>query len=548
VGRRHATTLLKLRPDDKFLREQMDSLHDAEASAQDSAASSRSAADRTADAGEETAQESGAQAASASRGATLRSDAGSVLELPPALRLEPEDEDFIAEHMTEAEVFVKYGLGDRAVEQLSAVLERFPGYVPAIMKLKELHLEEGNRDATRAQMVGLVKAHLAADDALAAGEAFAELKRFDPNCPEVAMLGSTLFSTAAPAGGQMARAGVGSSVEMEEPVALDSEPDDEEETIVVESEPDEREPTAGELQEVDRFLERGKREEAVAVLRRLVLDCGSHPEIVSRMKTAMAMSAATLSVKDPQLTHKAPEPEELDLILDPVQEEQQAPAGPQRAPVSASPAVPSPQAKHPGVATASSKAAQGPPANDVSQDISDLADLASEIDAALMDDTAQNDSLLAGIESTPEGHSLEEIVQAFKKGIEQQVSAEDFDTHYNLGIAYKEMGLMDEAIGEFQFAAKEPRMLVDCCSMLGICFREKGMSALAVKWYRRGLEAAGSRDEETVLGLRYDLAELLAEMGEHRQAIELFTEVFGINSKYRDVSARIRDLERQLAR
>jgi hypothetical protein len=51
-----------------------------------------------------------------------------------------------------------------------------------------------------------------------------------------------------------------------------------------------------------------------------------------------------------------------------------------------------------------------------------------------------------------------------------------------------------------------------------------------------------------VLGLRYDLAELLAEMGEHRQAIELFTEVFGINSKYRDVSARIRDLERQLAR
>ena len=146
-------------------------------------------------------------------------------------------------------------------------------------------------------------------------------------------------------------------------------------------------------------------------------------------------------------------------------------------------------------------------------DLADLSDLASEIDAALAGDSSRDDSLLAGAEATPEGHSLEEIVQAFKKGIEQQIGAEDFDTHYNLGIAYKEMGLVDEAIGEFQFAAKDPHLLLGCCSMLGICFREKGMSPLAVKWYRRGLEATGSRDEETMLGLRYDLAELLAVVG-----------------------------------
>jgi tetratricopeptide (TPR) repeat protein len=181
-------------------------------------------------------------------------------------------------------------------------------------------------------------------------------------------------------------------------------------------------------------------------------------------------------------------------------------------------------------------------------DLSDLSDLASEIDAALSGAGEADQSLLQGVEATPEGHSLEEIVQAFRKGIEQQIDSDDFDTHYNLGIAYKEMGLMDEAIGEFQFAAKDARRMVDCCSMLGICFREKGMSALAVKWYRKGLEAGASNDEETMLGMRYDLAELLVEMGEHRQAMDLFTEVFGINSKYRDVASRMKDLERQLAR
>lgn len=177
----------------------------------------------------------------------------------------------------------------------------------------------------------------------------------------------------------------------------------------------------------------------------------------------------------------------------------------------------------------------------------DLSDLAAEIDAALSGQPAHEEVVVEGTEATPEGHSLEEIVHAFKKGIEQQVSAEDVDTHYNLGIAYKEMGLLDEAIGEFQFASKDERLLVDCCSMLGICFREKKMAGLAVKWYRRGIDASASRDEETMLGLRYDLAELLVETGQPREALDLYTEVFGINSKFRDVAARIRDLERTLS-
>ena len=182
----------------------------------------------------------------------------------------------------------------------------------------------------------------------------------------------------------------------------------------------------------------------------------------------------------------------------------------------------------------------------------DFFDLASELDASLFSAQEAGDegAILSGIETSPEGHSLDEIVSAFKKGIEQQVDSEDFETHYNLGIAYKEMGLIEEGIAEFQFASKDPRLLADCCSMLGICFKEKGMLPLAVKWYQKGLEAlsgAGTKDEERLSGVRYDLAEVLEQMGEYRQAMNFLIEVYGTDSRYRDVSARIKNLEKRLS-
>ena len=82
--------------------------------------------------------------------------------------------------------------------------------------------------------------------------------------------------------------------------------------------------------------------------------------------------------------------------------------------------------------------------------------------------------------------------------------------------------------------------------MLGICFREKGMNDLAIKWYHRGLETGGGEDDEGVLGLRYDLAVLYEDSGEAQRALELFTELYGVNATYRDVPARIRSLKDQV--
>ncbi|MDP9192596.1 MAG: tetratricopeptide repeat protein [Acidobacteriota bacterium] len=162
-------------------------------------------------------------------------------------------------------------------------------------------------------------------------------------------------------------------------------------------------------------------------------------------------------------------------------------------------------------------------------------DLAAELESELADEEE-------AISLSEEEQSLEEIFREFKKGVEQQLDSEDYDTHYNLGIAYKEMGLIDEAIGEFQLASKDPKRAVECASMLGLCFLEKGMPQLAIKWYRKGIEMPEVTEDEHV-GLLYDLASAYQEVGDTDNAQKAFMEVYGMNSNYRDIVSRIKQLE-----
>ncbi len=166
-------------------------------------------------------------------------------------------------------------------------------------------------------------------------------------------------------------------------------------------------------------------------------------------------------------------------------------------------------------------------------------DLGAELEQELSaeDQLVEDELLIGGADQ-----SLEEIVEGFKRGVAENLSPEDHDTHFNLGIAYREMGLLDEAIGEFQLAAKDPGYLVSCASMLGLCFLEKGLPELAVKWYHRGLEAPGIAEDEQV-GLLYDLGNAQAAAGDAASAYHTFVDLYGVNTNYRDVVARLAELE-----
>src|SRR4029079_18644931 len=106
---------------------------------------------------------------------------------------------------------------------------------------------------------------------------------------------------------------------------------------------------------------------------------------------------------------------------------------------------------------------------------------------------------------------LAELFEEFRVAEEGDEVREDFETHYNMGTAYKEMDLLDEAIQEFQNAAGLVKAadgtsrFLQCCYMLGHCFIHKGMPEAAVLWFKKGLQAPGHTEDE-YQALRYELA------------------------------------------
>lgn len=148
-------------------------------------------------------------------------------------------------------------------------------------------------------------------------------------------------------------------------------------------------------------------------------------------------------------------------------------------------------------------------------------------------------------------NELEEVFQEFRNELgEMSDEDEDLETHYNLGIAYREMGLLDEAIGEFQKVAKsiqlgKPfRYAMQCSTLLGLTFIDKGEPQIASLWYSRALETPGI-DQETVLALRYDLGLAQEQAGDSRAALNSFRQVYAVNIDYRDVAERIATLQKR---
>jgi tetratricopeptide (TPR) repeat protein len=149
------------------------------------------------------------------------------------------------------------------------------------------------------------------------------------------------------------------------------------------------------------------------------------------------------------------------------------------------------------------------------------------------------------VEEVPEpalDSDVMDIFNEFKKGLEKELEEEDYETHYNLGIAYKEMGLIDDAIKEFQTSRKDPRRFVDSSSMLGICYIEKGVYPLAIDALRSAIEKMEDRNESYWV-MKYDLAEACEKNGDLKEALNFYTEVYGWNSKFRAVSDKIDELK-----
>lgn len=159
---------------------------------------------------------------------------------------------------------------------------------------------------------------------------------------------------------------------------------------------------------------------------------------------------------------------------------------------------------------------------------------------------AQAGSATAGEEASPLSGLLDELGETGPAATAQ----DDAETHYNLGVAFREMGLLDEAIGEFQKVVKGaqkeqfPPNFLQACSLLAVSFMDKGMPQIAARWYARALETP-DLDDESTLALQYDLGVAFEQAGDTRNALEKFSEVYSQNIDYRDVAEKIRALQQK---
>ena len=171
----------------------------------------------------------------------------------------------------------------------------------------------------------------------------------------------------------------------------------------------------------------------------------------------------------------------------------------------------------------------------------DFVDLSAMI---LDEDLPVRDTRMKVADEEPTGdeeRDFQEMLARFKQGIDENIDEGDFQSHYDLGVAFKEMGLLDEAIAELQKALRAPDGKLRSSEALGVCFIDKGAYVVAESILRRALDLPASGDQER-LGVLYWLGRALEEQGKRVEARELYGRVFAVDIRFRDVRERAKAL------
>ena len=140
-----------------------------------------------------------------------------------------------------------------------------------------------------------------------------------------------------------------------------------------------------------------------------------------------------------------------------------------------------------------------------------------------------------------EQREFHEILEQFKRGIDQNLDSEDYQAHYDLGIAFKEMGLLDEAISEFQKALRAPEGRLRTSEALGMAFFEKGQYAVCESVLRRAVENLQGSDEAKI-GLLYWMGRASEALGKEADAITSYERALVVDIRFMDLSKRVQRL------
>jgi len=142
-----------------------------------------------------------------------------------------------------------------------------------------------------------------------------------------------------------------------------------------------------------------------------------------------------------------------------------------------------------------------------------------------------------------EERDFAEILKQFKRGLDENLDAEDFQAHYDLGIAFKEMGLLDEAIAEFQKALRSPDARLRTSEALGSSFFDKGQFAVAEAILRRAVDGLSGQDDEKI-GLLYWLGRALEAEGRPQEAQPYYRRALAVDIHFMDLAERLRGISK----
>lgn len=490
-----------------------------------------------------------------------------VNEREPAL--DDETQRFISQSLTDVDLFASYGLTQKAIGLLEAILRRAPRHAPTLEKLLDFVLGAGDDRRTAELAAQLESIHRERGDEHSA-ERFGELRRRFQRAAgltdsdiaagtaaaaesaakiEAAEKEKVIESTLAPP-----KEGAAETPKEVHEVDLSEEWS----SLVEQAHSEKAPPPAPAATGAPAAASKGPGQEEFHVPEESPATPAesSQPGSLEAALAAAPNPFAEIAAQPPE-TQKAPD-------TPAAQQPEPAPAAPAEHKAGAPEAQPEPDYDLvPEATPAEAQAAAG--ANAASHQAPDLAsdqflaELANEMgDLGLGELSPAFSEPGAPAEQPPAARAekpaesgglapLKDVFEDFRAELgEMGAEEEDLETHYNLGIAFREMGLLDEAISEFQKVAKTNRPFryaMQCCTLLGLAFMEKGQPSIAAIWYERALKTPGV-DGESTLALRYDLGVAQETAGDSEAALKSFAQVYAVNIDYRDVAERIAALQK----
>lgn len=134
------------------------------------------------------------------------------------------------------------------------------------------------------------------------------------------------------------------------------------------------------------------------------------------------------------------------------------------------------------------------------------------------------------------------IVSDFKKSIKEKIPQEDYQIHLQLGLAFMEQDLIDEAIEEFNIAAKDKNLTLECLTLISHSHRLKGNAEEAESWLNRAIKLVAPGTDQ-YFALMFDLGMIYEQNKEFDKALGIYRDIQSWNPTYQSVGERINRLQ-----